>query len=40
MTYPNVVVVVTIAALTGNTTLEQVTIWTLLPMFVLSFSDS
>ncbi|GAA0482581.1 histidine phosphatase family protein [Streptomyces olivaceiscleroticus] len=40
MTYPNVFVVVIIAALTGNTHLEQVAIWTLLPMFVLSFFDS
>ncbi|MEU6593235.1 histidine phosphatase family protein [Streptomyces sp. NPDC046881] len=40
MTYPNVFVVVIIAALTGRTALEQVAIWTLLPMFVLSFFDS
>ncbi|MEU4541550.1 histidine phosphatase family protein [Streptosporangium sp. NPDC023825] len=40
MTYPNVFVVVIIAALTGDTPLEQVAIWTLLPMFVLSFFDS
>lgn len=40
MTYPNVFVVVIIAALTGNGPLEQVAIWTLLPMFVLSFFDS
>ncbi len=40
MTYPNVFVVVIIAALTGNQPLEQVAIWTLLPMFVLSFFDS
>ncbi|MEU8473189.1 histidine phosphatase family protein [Streptomyces sp. NPDC029006] len=40
MTYPNVFVVVIIAALTGHTALEQVAIWTLLPMFVLSFFDS
>jgi hypothetical protein len=33
-------VVVIIAALTGNGPLEQVAIWTLLPMFVLSFFDS
>ncbi|GGU13916.1 histidine phosphatase family protein [Streptomyces violascens] len=39
MTYPNIFVVVIIAALTGNTALEQVAIWTLLPMFVLSFFD-
>ncbi|MET9428733.1 histidine phosphatase family protein [Streptomyces sp. NPDC003036] len=40
MTYPNIFVVVIIAALTGNGPLEQVAIWTLLPMFVLSFFDS
>ncbi|WP_225821479.1 histidine phosphatase family protein [Streptomyces naphthomycinicus] len=40
MTYPNVFVVVVIAALTGHPVLEQVAIWTLLPMFVLSFFDS
>lgn len=40
MTYPNVFVVVIIAALTGNGPLEQVAIWTLLPMFLLSFFDS
>jgi len=40
MTYPNVFVVVVIAALTGNGPLEQVAIWTLLPMFLLSFFDS
>lgn len=40
MTYPNVFVVVIIAALTGNVALEQVAIWTLLPMFALSFFDS
>ena len=40
MTYPNVFVVVIIAALTGNEPLEQVAIWTLLPMFLLSFFDS
>ncbi|MGW4162488.1 histidine phosphatase family protein [Streptomyces sp. NPDC004788] len=40
MTYPNIFVVVVIAALTGNAPLEQVAIWTLLPMFVLSFFDS
>ncbi|MFI8962386.1 histidine phosphatase family protein [Streptomyces sp. NPDC053493] len=40
MTYPNIFVVVVIAALTGNGPLEQVAIWTLLPMFVLSFFDS
>lgn len=40
MTYPNIFVVVIIAALTGNGALEQVAIWTLLPMFVLSFFDS
>ena len=40
MTYPNIFVVVIIAALTGNTALEQVAIWTLLPMFVLSFFDN
>lgn len=40
MTYPNVFVVVIIAALTDNTHLEQVAIWTLLPMFLLSFADS
>ncbi|MFH8610556.1 histidine phosphatase family protein [Streptomyces sp. NPDC018029] len=40
MTYPNIFVVVIIAALTGNTGLEQVAIWTLLPMFLLAFFDS
>lgn len=40
MTYPNVFVVVIIAVLTGNTALEHVAIWCLLPMFVLSFFDS
>ncbi len=40
MTYPNVFVVVIIAALTDNGPLEQVAIWTLLPMFLLSFFDS
>ncbi|MFJ4868640.1 histidine phosphatase family protein [Streptomyces sp. NPDC088757] len=40
MTYPNIFVVVVIAALTGNGPLEQVAIWTLLPMFLLSFFDS
>ncbi|MFF5538768.1 histidine phosphatase family protein [Streptomyces cinerochromogenes] len=40
MTYPNVFAVVIIAAFTGHTALEQVAIWTLLPMFVLSFFDS
>ncbi|MFI1994890.1 histidine phosphatase family protein [Actinoplanes sp. NPDC020271] len=40
MTYPNVFVVVILAALTGNTPLENVAIWTLLPMFLLSWFDS
>ncbi|MFI6932741.1 hypothetical protein [Streptomyces sp. NPDC050287] len=40
MTCSNVFVVVIIASLTGNRPLEQVAIWTLLPMFVLSFFDS
>ncbi|MET8560884.1 hypothetical protein ABZV75_09875 [Streptomyces flaveolus] len=40
MTHPNVFVVVVIAGLTGNQPLEQVAIRALLPMSVLSFSDS
>lgn len=40
MTYPNVFVVVVIAALTGNAPLEHLAVWTLVPMFLLAFFDS
>ncbi|WP_051799283.1 histidine phosphatase family protein [Catenuloplanes japonicus] len=40
MTYPNVFVIVVVAALTGDSPLEHVAIWCLLPMFALSWFDS